>query len=331
MIAEKTGEPPNAGAAAVKYPSVVEKIARAVLYEGYMLYPYRHSAWKNRRRWNFGVLFPEACGAVQAGHERSAMQIECLVRGHSKTGVRVNLRFLHLVSGYADPSREPASAGESAIEREFHAPAINLGRLSAAPVALRAEFAPAKDIPMRQETVVSGLDLSAVQLGDRLFKLTAQPRNLTPIPQGNLDRDSALTRSLLSAHLVLQVTHGEFLSLIDPPLEHRQAAAACCNVGAWPVLVGDEGQRDWMLASAIILYDYPQVAPESAGDFFDGTEIDELLTLRILTLTDQEKHEIRSSDPRAREILERTERLPPEYLMKLHGALRGVRETKRQK
>ncbi|HUC30940.1 MAG TPA: hypothetical protein VMR80_15190, partial [Candidatus Acidoferrum sp.] len=88
------------------------------------------------------------------------------------------------------------------------------------------------------------------------------------------------------------------------------------------------GYRDTMLASPIILYDYPQIAPESAGDLFDGTEIDEILSLRIMTLTDEEKREIRASDDRARQILERTENMPAEQFMKLHGTVRGMRPLK---
>jgi hydrogenase maturation protease len=113
--------------------------------------------------------------------------------------------------------------------------------------------------------------------------------------------------------------------LLDPPEEFREAAAGCQNIGAWPVLVGSSGERDTMLASPIILYDYPQIAPESAGDMFDGTEIDEILTLRIMLLTDQEKREMCEVDERARQILQRTELLPPEQLWKMHGAVRGLR------
>jgi hypothetical protein len=102
-----------------------------------------------------------------------------------------------------------------------------------------------------------------------------------------------------------------------------EAASACKNVGVWPVLVGAPGSRDSMLASPIILPDYPQVAPESAGDLYDGTEIEEILTLRVLTLTDEEKAEVRASEARAREILERVEGLPAEHLMRLHGVIRG--------
>jgi len=95
-------------------------------------------------------------------------------------------------------------------------------------------------------------------------------------------------------------------------------------VGAWPVLAGEPGRRDTVLCSPIILYDYPQIAVESPGDLFDGAEIDEILSLRILTLTDEEKSAMRRSDERARLILERTEALPPEHFMKLHGALRPL-------
>ena len=85
-----------------------------------------------------------------------------------------------------------------------------------------------------------------------------------------------------------------------------------------------------MLSSPIIMYDYPQIAPESPGDLFDGTEIDEILALRIMTMTDAEKHEMRHSDDRARKMLERTESLPMEHLMKLHGTLRELRPAEEE-
>ena len=143
-------------------------------------------------------------------------------------------------------------------------------------------------------------------------------------PLAGPTRDAVLGISLLSAHTILQVDGGEFVSLLDPPAQYQAAAAACHNVGTWPVLAGEEGRRDVMLSSPIILYDYPQVAPESPGDLFDGGEIDEILSLRILTLTDDEKDEMRRSDSHARRILERTEALPPEHFMKLHGAMKAV-------
>jgi hypothetical protein len=132
-------------------------------------------------------------------------------------------------------------------------------------------------------------------------------------------------RALASTHALLSVRGGAFVSLLDPPAEWAAAAAACRNVGAWPVLVGEPGQRDTLLSAPIILYDYPQVAPESPGDFFDGTEIDEMLTLRIQTLTADEQRAMAAVDERARALLQRTAGLTGKQFLQLHGALRDVR------
>ena len=91
------------------------------------------------------------------------------------------------------------------------------------------------------------------------------------------------------------------------------------------MLAGEDGARDTMLSSPIIVYDFPTIAPESPGDFFDGTEMDEMLSLRILTLTDEEKREMSASDERARLLLERTEAFGQEQLMHMHGVLREIR------
>jgi hydrogenase maturation protease len=165
--------------------------------------------------------------------------------------------------------------------------------------------------------------------GDQLLKVQVRVNNLTPF-DGHTSRDEALAQSLVSAHVLLGVADGQFVSLLEPPENLNELASSCQNVGAWPVLVGNAGERDTMLASPIILYDYPQIAPESPGDLFDGTEIDEILALRILTMTEDEKREMRSTDDRARKMLERTESLPMEHLMKLHGTLRELRSLKEE-
>jgi hypothetical protein len=139
-------------------------------------------------------------------------------------------------------------------------------------------------------------------------------------PRGS--REAALARTLCSTHTLLHARGGTFISLTDPPRDLAAAAEACENVGTWPVLVGEAGDASTMLSSPIILEDHPRIAPESPGDLFDGGEIDGLLVLNILSLTDEEKAEMRASDPRAREILERTEALTPEQLMALHGTIR---------
>jgi hypothetical protein len=143
------------------------------------------------------------------------------------------------------------------------------------------------------------------------------------------ERQLALRHSLIAAHTVLAVTGGEFISLIDPPEWAKPAAEGCRNDRTWPVMVGEAGRRDVILISPIILYDYPVIAPESPGELFDGTEIDEILTLRTMTLTEEEKAEVRATDERARKLLDRIDTMPPEMLDKLHGAIRYLGETPR--
>jgi hypothetical protein len=126
---------------------------------------------------------------------------------------------------------------------------------------------------------------------------------------------------------LIGLENGAFVSLLEPPAELETEIRACAQDGVFPVLAGEAGDRSRLLCSPIILYDYPQVAPESAGDFFDGTEMDEMLALRVMTLTDEEKAEMRRGDPHARAILDRTETLPNEQLLKVHGAVRGLRRV----
>ncbi len=332
--------------------SRVEEIANAVLYEGYMLYPYRPSSVKNRQRFNFGVLFPREYSESRATGEPWFMHTECLVCGSAESCVEVKVRFLHLISRgrsmefasrfeHAEDSEsahdffnelveaaQPQQPWQEAVERDITVREV-VADLLAAPVRrpfeLRGEES-TEARPTRQESLRGEIEISAAALQEGVYKISVRIANLTPMRgDANSSRDDSLLFSLVSAHAVLRLIHGEFVSLTDPPAELQQFTAECHNVGNWPVLVGDEGERDAMLASPIILYDYPQIAPESAGDLCDGTEIDEILALRILTLTDQEKEEMRLSDDRARKILERTESMPQEHFMKLHGVLRGVR------
>jgi len=284
----------------------VEKIANAVLYEGYMLYPYRPSAVKNRQRFNFGVLYPREYCEAQTGADNWQMQTECLVLGSGATSLEVRVRFLQMVA--------EADAQEG-VERAVSIPATLLSSIEMRSPRQSFRFA----------GIDGELELRSQPLGGECSKITLVVRNLAGLVDGSGNREAALLRSLVSVHSILHVVGGEFVSSTDPPEEFRAAVAECRNLGSWPVLVGDEDKRDTVLSAPIILYDYPQIAPESAGDLFDGTEIDEILALRILTLTDAEKLEVRNGDSRARQILERTEMLPPEHFQKLHGALRSLR------
>lgn len=290
--------------------SDVDAIARAVLYEGYLLYPYRPSALKNQQRWNFGVLYPPAWAAQQTGPDRSYFQMECVAVVSSGTRVDVSLRFLQIVEREAD-----GRTLQEAVERR-----VALDPLLVTDLARAAQQEPF--VFESAKRVEGQIEISAAELSADVFRLAIRVSNTSDYVAAT--RDEALLDSLASAHAVLHLEDGQFVSQTDPPEELRERVAACQNVGVWPVLVGDAGARDTMLGSPIILYDYPQVAPESEGDLFDATEIDEILTLRILTLTDTEKEEIRRTDERARRILERLENSPPEQLLNLHGTIRGM-------
>lgn len=285
----------------------VEKIANAVLYEGYMLYPYRASAIKNQQRFNFGVLYPQAWCERQSGPDSSVMRTEYLLEGALPATVEVKTRFLQMIE------REGRQEG---VEREA----------SIAPVSVESLIQAAAGVAFEFDSVSGEVGLSASAIAHHTYKLRLRVSNTAALDSPELSRERVLLRSMVSTHSILHVSGGgQFVSLLDPPQCLAEAAALCQNSGAWPVLAGDDGQRDLMLASPIILYDYPQVAPESPGDLYDGGEIDEILALRILTMTDAEKAEIRAGDSRAREILERTELLPAEQFQKLHGALRAIR------
>lgn len=288
---------------------LIEDVAAAVLYEGYILYPYRASAIKNQQRWNFGVLYPRAYAERQAGSDAWSMQTECLVRATADAAPRIRVRFLHLI-----PRMVEGQAWQGAMEREMELSSMKLG-------TQRTRFEPLEN----QQPIDVTVEASAERIKDGLLKLRVSIFNTTEFE--GTSREEALLRSLVSTHTILGIDRGEFVSLLDPPEELREAAAECKNVGTWPVLAGEEGARDAMLSSPIILYDYPQIAPESPGALFDGTEIDEILTLRILTLTDEEKREMAKADERAREILERTEAMPVEQFLRMHGVLRGIRDA----
>lgn len=332
---------------AIVNEKVIEEIANAVLYEGYMLYPYRPSSVKNRQRWNFGVVYPRNYSEAQRGTDPWFTRTECLVKGSAETGITAKVRFLQAISRIVRGAQE-SQIGEpefhtwqEATERDVVIEERRLDGLVNAPVSQMIELPPSESIESvcdadgritaivrTQESVLARVVLSASCINDNLYKITFEVANQGSVSDPEpASRDCALMRSLLSAHSILSVENGEFVSLLDTPEELKQFAAQCTNVGTWPVLVGEQNQRDAMLSSPIILYDYPQIAPESAGDLFDGTEIDEILALRILTLTEDEKREMRDGDERARQILERTEALPEEQFLKLHGVLRGMRPT----
>lgn len=338
--------------------SRVDAIAKAVLYEGYMLYPYRPSAIKNRHRFNFGVVVPQRKPQNEYSSELSCITTECLLTGPPQTELSTEARFLQLVQrdvevptaesrqfskvNHVEVAGQLISAWQEAVERCVSSGPLKISELldgnwrKEFSFAAKSETEPILDDQGRlaarlvrgREALSGHLTLNCSRLGADLFKLTVQVVNTSSFSS---EDGSSLRTSLLSANTVLRVSDGAFVSMTDPPEELRRVAETCKNVGTWPVLAGDSvGDSNVMLSSPIILSDYPEIAVESAGDLFDGTEIDEILSLRILTLTDAEKREIRAADDRTRLMLERTEHLSPEKFLGLHGAMRALGPARKE-
>jgi hypothetical protein len=285
----------------------VRRIADAVLYEGYILWPYRRSATKNQQRWTFGGVYPPAHSKVHPD-DPSQLRVEVDLEGDPDVDVRV--RFLQVV--------------ERSLLDERGAPVDELDGILAWDEAMEREVGPgpfATPAGEERERVSGGTIVRAwrelrgrVDVGKNGNRVRVVIANETP--WDGSDRSDALRQTFCSTHAILRADGGAFVSTTE---------SDCVNAGLWPVLVGQEGARDTVLAAPIILSDYPQVAPESPGDLFDATEIDKLLILNVLALTPEEQAEMRASDPRAREILDRCAALSPEDLMRLHGAIRESR------
>jgi hypothetical protein len=335
-------------------------IADAVLLEGYVLYPYRASAQKNQlMRFQFGVLTPRPVAEAGTG-ETWFSRTECLLEVDSEdpadrqTSVRVKVRFLQLqmrtVEEATPTGFQPATsldlgdtvvpAWDEGVERSIDV-AVSLAELLAGktveftfPGGDETEEAHGPDgalvgrIVRHRRELAGALYLRVERFGGpySLYKLDLRVENHTPWDDPTVPREQAMRGSLLAAHSLLGVTGGKFLSLLDPPWWAHRAAAECHNEHTFPVLVGEE-RDDVMLSSPIILYDRPAIAPESQGELFDGLENDEILTLRTMTLTDEEKRQARGTDPRAAALLDRVDGIPPEILERLHGAIRDVRSV----
>lgn len=336
--------------------AAARQVADAVLFEGYVLYPYRASAAKNRLRWQFGVLVPP--GWTAAGAEHSHQRTECLMEPKPGARLSAELRFLHAqrrtvqrlrpdgefetVDELELPDRVLVPWDEATEERLTLDAAVTelTGTGRALPFTRPAseETEPVHDADgrligrlVRRRARIDGLiRLTASPLDGpyAALRLTATVENTGDwTPSGTIDRTEALPHALIGAHLFLGLSAGRFLSLTEPPEWARAAVESCRNEHTWPVLAGEPDRADVVLSSPIILEDHPAVAPESPGALYDALEIDEILALRTAALTDQEKREARGTDPRAADVIALADTMPPEVLERLHGAVRALREV----
>jgi hypothetical protein len=343
-------------------------VADAVLYEGYLLYPYRRSSAKNRVRWQFGVLTPrtwaEGRGLTDTGVAGSAegwwQRTECLLapeRGPADAVVRGRLRFLQVVNrsveerlpdGDHRPTGELAAGSrlalgfDEAMPRDFDL-CVRLADVLDRERAIDVYAPGGEDTEtltddsgrpvgrtlLRRWPVRASVRLSARRCGTAspLFRLRMRVENTDETTPPETPREEALRRSLIATHALLAASGASFVSLLEPPGWAEAEARACENVHTFPVLAGEPGGRDLVLSSPILLYDHPRIAPESPGDLHDAAEVDEILSLRTLTLTDEEKREARATDPRSAAIVDRVDAMPPEVMSRLHGTFRPAEEA----
>jgi hypothetical protein len=312
----------------------VRQVADAVLYEGYILYPYRASAQKNRSRWQFGVLMPPGYTAADPS-ETSTMQAECVFEHSGQPAVEVTARFLQVQRRRTDGAVEDAgvpAVWDEAVEQEVTqaVPAHTLlGEGAVArftvPGGEDTENASGARVVWRREPLTGTMRVRATPLPGpwQAARLTVQLSNESEAGTP-ASREDALPAALVAAHLIITVSGGAFLSMTDPPEWASPQVAACRNTGCWPVLAGPEGSRQVVLASPIILPDHPQVASESPGELYDGTEIDEILTLRTLALSAEEKAAARATDPRAAALIDRVDAIDAPTMAQLHGTIRAM-------
>jgi hypothetical protein len=313
-------------------------IADAVLYEGYLLYPYRATSSKNRSRWQFGVLGPAGASAAGVG-EDDTLSSQFLIDGDGELTLVV--RFLQLQhrraerdlgGGRFEPVDELTSGLRSwvtwdeAVECELSFGPFGLGDLG------RARTLP---IAVSGGTDVEGVDGGrlirtraaihaelriAVDADDGLHRVAVSVRNTAAAAT---DRDAAIAVSLIGTHLIGELVGGDFVSLLEPPESAVGPVSRCEQHRCFPVLAGRPGEHDLLLISPIILYDHPEIAEQSEGALYDSTEIDEILTLRVMTMTDEEKAQARATDPLAAQLIDRCDSMSPEAMQQLHGILRN--------
>jgi hypothetical protein len=337
----------------------VKDIANAALYESYLLYPYRQSAIKNRQRWTIGVVYPQEYSEANNSIEPWTMQTECLGMGGANTTFDLYVRFLHLLvrtvkrtettgsctqdQGGILPAGERSIAScfadeprEEAMEREISILSLPLHDLLEHTYILDFAFpgtsivedlATASHLTiMREQQPLKGtVAIAAKRINTESFKLTVQIMNNTPETGTIANLHNILLHSFISSHTILQIHQGTFTSLVNPPEAVLSVTQQCENLHTWPIPVGSKDTSDFMLSSPIILYDYPQIAPENPGSLFDSTEIDKRLMLRIMALTDDKKAKICQGNIRACEMPQHTESLTLKAFMKLHDTLRSMR------
>lgn len=343
--------------------SLLERITKTVLYEGYSLYPYYRSSAKNSKPVPFGAVYPKQFVKYNPD-VHSTTQTQCIIEGTDDTEVKITVRFLQLRNRQllkidhneygpgqfrsTDSLQEGDKtyhSGWEGVERE-----LNLGTHTISTIVdnklgkdIAFESEKANDIIYGEDGIVAGnviitqseingnITVSAEPVGDNKngYKIMVQISNTTSVDNPKkLSRNDSYKLSFLSTHTILKTGQGAFISQTDPEPDWEELINNCENINSWPILV--EKDHKTMLSSPIVLYDYPEIAPESMGDMFDGTEIEEALVLHMATMPEEEKQKIDKGDPKMKAMMERVESVTPEEIMSLHGGFKEVKSNENQ-
>jgi hypothetical protein len=300
-------------------------VADAVMYEGYILYPYRASAAKNQSRWQFGVVMSPGYAAADPS-ERAFAQTECVLEHTGQPALELVIRFLQVQRRSGN-----GPSWDEAVEREVAVAVDAAQLLGGAECVTEFEVAGGEEreggVVRRREALTGAVSVLASPLPCPwgAARLRVRVDNRSAPAAAPPSRADALPTALVATHMIIGLHGGAFISMTDPPEWASAGVQGCENIGCWPVLAGADGGRQVMLSTPIILYDHPELAPESPGDLYDGTEIDEILSLRTLALSDEEKLQARATDPRAAALIDRVEALGADDFKRMHGTIRSPR------
>ncbi|MGA8217650.1 MAG: hypothetical protein WB771_03715, partial [Solirubrobacterales bacterium] len=270
---------------------------------GYALYPYTPGV-KNATPTPFGIVYPPEYAETQPA-AFSMLRLEAVLRGEPDARLHGAVLFL-----------QASGERHEAAERSLEFPPTTLAELAREPVRRPFEFRSEGGSVLRGRAAMRAEPLSA---GLTRVRLCVHNETEMPGDAATASRGEALRHSLISTHPLLEADGGRFVSPLEREGAEGEASLASDPLNTFPVLVGDQDEA--VLGAAIVLPDHPELAPESLGNLFDNTEIEEALLLHVHALSDDEREEISSQDPAVREMIERAESTTGDEIIGLHGRL----------
>jgi hypothetical protein len=296
-------------------------LIRTLLYEGYALFPYRRDALKNQYRWNFGVLVPPAAVAAEGREASDLLRAELLLQGCPAAPGE----------GFRQARTQPASflcsarltvcviclqqLGDDSVVEHWLPLRVSLADLASRKSRLELFGEPI------QSTLELGLARGDTDDFVLISLLVQNVQHFVPSVGVERLRERArlMTHSLLACHVLLIPEGARWVSPTSPPAQLAAAAGRCQRRHTWPTLLDAEGRA--ALCSPIIVGDSPRLAPNSPGPSFDGSEIDELLSLSVQALSEREKARLLADgDPRTLAVLERAHALSQTERAELHAS-----------